>query len=432
MERTISFVDESALKPIKSKAELLDMMSQCEQKKELVLSNLDLSEMDDCSCINFDRYRLDNIVFSRFRPEDPQKRHLFNLSFVSAELSRVSFAQAYLQQCNFDTMDVKAYALHYKKMYGQDMPEEKKDERIAKLNGVDFFFSDLVFCRFRNTVANTVDFRYAYVCDCTMSEFHVTLGDFYFCNFKGATNFIDSKFCKCSFTCATFENSCIRMVNIKDGIVQEDSKAYHEELINGRNWLRYNPCFSFSSMNKEANRGKNDISDLMIAGEAMNVYRQLSGMYAGKGLNRDSNEAYRMAKLKERDYYKLRIKAIKTGEIKMDKEKDHSLIYLRWIVAKTYITQMMGYGYKWTVPVVWFIILVILYALIYFFTNRYGGNNLPDWMEYIAYSMNNALSPFNEFYAVVNVLLSSIQSTIGILLVGFLGFVIANKIRNDS
>ena len=116
MDRTISFVDESALKPIKSKADLLDLMKQCEQEKELFLSNLDLSEMDDCSCINFDRYRLDNIVFSKFCPDNPQKRHLFNLSFIGAQLSRVCFAQANLQQCNFDTMDLNAYKFYYQKM----------------------------------------------------------------------------------------------------------------------------------------------------------------------------------------------------------------------------------------------------------------------------------------------------------------------------
>lgn len=420
MERTISFVDESALKPIKSKAELLDMMSQCEQKKELVLSDLDLSEMDDCSCINFDRYRLDNIVFSRFRPENPQKRHLFNLSFVSAELSRVSFAQAYLQQCNFDTMDVKAYALHYKKMYGKDMPKEKTDERIAKLNGVDFFFSDLEFCRFRGTQARHADFRYCHVCDCTMSNFDVTFGDFYFCGFRGCTNFIDSRFTYCSFTCSSFEYDCIRMNNIIGGIAQENSQIYHDQLIRNAEWIKYNPCHSFSSMNHEGNNDEEiDESNAKIAGEAMHVYKQLSGLYAGKGLNHDSNRAYRMSKLCEIEYCKQRIKLAKRD----GKTKDVKAYMLSLYKARG--TKLLGFGYQWKATVAWFIIIVVVFGLIGFIRK---GNDY----NILFHSLYNSMGPHDDFAKIVSLPWASFESIFGILLIGFLGFIIANNIRNAS
>lgn len=422
MDRTISFVDESSLKPIKSKAELLEIMKQCEQEKELFLSNLDLSEMDDCSCINFDRYQLDNIVFSKFRPDNPQKRHLFNLSFVGAQLSRVCFAQANLQQCNFDTMDLRAYEFFYKKIYGKDMPEDKKDKRIAKLNSVDFFFCNLSYCRFRGNQACQVDFRYSHVCDCTMSEFDLTYGDFYFCYFKGSTNFIDSRFTYCSFTCSSFENDCIRMNNIIAGIAQENSQIYHDELIRNAQWLKYNPCHSFSSMNHEShNDEEQDKSNAKIAGEAMHVYKQLSGLYAGKGLNRDSNRAYRMSKLCEIKYCKLRIMlAWKEGKIK-------TLFAYQWGFIKAWMTRLMGFGYQWKATVTWFVLIVIGYGLFGMF--RKGTNN--DY-NIIFHSLYNSMGPHDRFTDMVPLPWASFESISGILLIGFLGFIIANNIRNDS
>lgn len=369
---------------------------------------------------------------------------------MGAQLNGVVFAQAHLQQCNFDTMDKKAYARHHKILTGQTLEEDKRKERETHLNGVDFFFSNLDFCRFRRTVAERVDFRYSHVTDCTMGKFDVTHGDFYFCGFKGCTSFIDSKFKYCSLTCATFEGECIRMVNIVEGIAQKFSSEYHDKLIHSKlnDWLRPNPCH-FSSMNAEANlrEGEEKISeedkvierfksDVNIAGEAMNVYRNFSGIYAGKGLNRDSNEAYREAKLMERKYYKLKLAAINKGYLKLDKQKDRSKFNLRWIIIKTYLTEAAGFGYKCTAPVAWFLILVLIYALFYYLVRTLHIYVAPDWLRGlvipIGYSFNNALSPFEEYYQVVGILFSSLQSTIGVLLVGFLGFVVANKIRSDS
>lgn len=421
MERKISFINENALISIRDKAELLDMMSQCEKDKKLYLSNLDLSEMDDCCSICFDGYKLENIVFSKFSPGIPDKRHLFNLSFVGAELNKVSFAQAFLQQCNFDTMDVKAHNLHYKKMHGEDLPEAKEKEKRSILNEVDFFFSDLEYCRFRGTKAEHIDFRYSHVCDCTMSEFDATYGDFYFCYFEGCTNFINSRFVYCSFTCSSFENDCIRMNNIVGGIAQENSQVYHDELIHNPVWLKYNPCHSFSSMNHEANEGRNDKSDAGIAGEAMHVYKQLSGLYAGKGLNRDSNRAYRKSKLCEIDYCKLQMK------IAWKKREFKDFFAYQWSFIKAWGTRLLGFGYQWKATVVWFVIIVLGYGLYGMF--RKGTN---DDYNIIFHSLYNSMGPHDCFTDIVPLPWASFESILGILLIGFLGFIIANNIRNDS
>jgi uncharacterized protein YjbI with pentapeptide repeats len=421
MERTISFVDENALLPIREKVVLFNMMSQCEKDEELYLSNLDLSEMDDCCSICFDGYKLENIVFSKFSPENPRKRHLFNLSFVGAELNKVSFVQAHLQQCNFDTMDVEAHELHYKKMHGEDMPEDMIERKVSILNEVDFFFSELDYCRFRRANAKFIDFRYSHVRDCTMSEFDVTYGDFYFCNFEGCTNFIDSRFTDCSLTCASFENDCLRMNNIIDGIAQEKSQIYHDGLIRNPQWMKYNPCNSFSSMNHKANEGRNAESDAKIAGEAMYVYKQLSGLYAGKGLNRDSNRAYRKSKLCEIEYCKLQMK------IAWGKSDFKDFFAYLWSFIKAWGTKLLGFGYQWKATVIWFIIIVLGYGIYGMF--RKGTD---DDYNIIFHSLYNSMGPHDCFTEMVPLPWASFESMLGILLIGFLGFIIANNIRNDS
>lgn len=451
MER-FSFIPQGTqLKKISSRSQLDALMKECEKEDIPTLRNLDLSDLDNCDNLNFDGYHLQNIVFSRFRPDKKEKKLLFGLSFLGAHLTGVVFAQAHMQQCNFDTKDQGAYDHHQNQLHGKEVKKEAK-LHTTELKGVDFFFSDLDFCRFRRTKAERVDFRYAHLTDCTLGKFEVSLGDFYCCGFYGVTNFIDSKFVNCSFTCVTFEYACIRMVNLPDGIAQEYSDVYHHQFLNSTDWQRYNPCHSFSSMNEDGYENgeteeKTDEdqeekekkllrSNLSIAGEAMNVYRNLSGIYAGKGLNRDSNEAYRKAKLMERKFYKLKRKAIKVNAIYYDKKHDGSKCGMWWTVQKTYLTQALGFGYIWWVPVIWFFVLVILFAIIYYLANNNLFIPLPDslsdFFESIAYSLNNALSPFDGFYHVVNILAASLQSTLGVLLVGFLGFVIANKIRSDS
>ena len=53
------------------------------------------------------------------------------------------------------------------------------------------------------------------------------------------------------------------------------------------------------------------------------------------------------------------------------------------------------------------------------------------WYNELACSLNNTIGPYEDFYRVVGLWLSSIQTTLGILLVGFAGFVLANRVRNN-
>jgi len=60
-------------------------------------------------------------------------------------------------------------------------------------------------------------------------------------------------------------------------------------------WKRMTPCGVHSSLDDQDN---SVITEEFIAKEAMQLYTNLSGLYSGKGLFRDSNRAYRMSKKK--------------------------------------------------------------------------------------------------------------------------------------
>jgi hypothetical protein len=164
-----------------------------------------------------------------------------------------------------------------------------------------------------------------------------------------------------------------------------------------------------------------DKSPEKIYSEAFEVYKQLSGIYAGKGLYQDSNKAYEKFKDFEGEYYKERLKRHwKEGAFK---ESLKDVLALMGIIS----IWALGYGFKWKAVVIWLMIIVSFWTFVY-----YISINQRNLLESIHYSLNNSLGANDHFYSVVQGLLPSIESFFGVLLVGFLGFVFANKVRNNA
>lgn len=455
-KREQSFVDFDKMTKVNSTKEFESIINGTHVKGGIglkTLENLDLTDVDlSKGNWNLDGWYINNVAFSRFRKNTDEKKIIFGLSCMGAYLHRVSFVQSRMIRCNFDTKDIDATNANNtnneesttnSELDSSEVPTpkikegntkvsefetfynvKKRDERKSNsiLEEVDFSMSELEFCRFRNTYVMAADFRYSHIKDCSMSEGKFFASDFYFCCFKDATNFIDSRFIRCSFTNAIFENNCIRLKNIPNGILQEDYKAYHFIISNYDNWIRINPCSSFSDLNHEERRGENKLSKIYIKKESAEFYKQLSGIYAGKGLNRDSNKAYEKSKNNELCYYALSL-------VKSVKELALLNIFrnLAKLIKNIFIA-LFGYGYKWQATVFWFAILIIVYGSIYY-SNPQNKEGIEIAMSY---SFNNSLGPYKDFSEYVNLFFASCQTAIGTLLIGFLGFILANNLRNDS
>ena len=414
-----SFVDEESCIKISNRTALVALMDECQKSGNRVLKNLDLSEIDDCNSLDFTGYTLENIMFSKFTMERSEKKRLYNLSFLGATLKNVGFPQARLVQCNFDKFSRNSIRAQQEETGYPTTDIAGINDKETELSNVNFFFCDLEYCRFRGTIIKLADFRYSHITDCTMSECNITLGDFYFCGFHGATNFVGSIFDSCSFTCATFENACIRMKSFPNGIVQENVDAYHEQIIHGKNWYKYNPCGYHSSMNHAAEEGDSLESRINLAKEAADFYTELSGMYAGKGLNRDSNEAYRKAKLNELKFYEL--------SLEQDNLSRKERRKLRRSYAKILVIKGLGYGYKWQ-NTFYVIAGTIMVACIF----GWIFSAEKDFAKVLEAGLITSLSIDKEYLKIIPYIVAFLESAVSILLVGFLGFIVANNVRNNN
>ncbi len=411
---TLSFVT-GELKKVVDRAELVSIIDSL---TEPVLCGYDLSDVD-CSGLDFHGYTIRNVVFGQFSESRDARVPLARISFKDANLENVSFAQCELSRCNFDN---------------------------ATIQGGDFFYSVLHFCRFRDLLGYALDFRYSQIANCSLSTGTFVMCDFYMADFVGATAFINSHFKYCSLTSATFRGNCLNMDNLaassitkglgrgtcsetfakllaeerKDNYsIQDDYELYHT-FYHLPNWNRGNPCGQFSELNIGEKEHDELISRISIANEARQFYSELSGTYTGKGYFKDSNRAYRMAKRKELEYYRLCAK-------KDFKDKNTiSGIKCCLRCSGPLLSKILGYGYQWPIIVIWFIILVMGYSLYHYLKTKVL------FVDSLTGSMNNAMGPNQEFIIRLNEFIGSLEPTIGTLLIGFLGFVIANKIRNNS
>lgn len=442
METKVSFVEYKAKpKVVKDVVELKMLMSQCRKNKE-PLANLDLSGVE---MKNIDMSVLDivDVVFNTYDVTRSDYKEIYNVSFKGSKLTRVSFAQCSFERCNFDK-----YKPTQKELEKQNKNMDSSVIVDTIIQEADFFMTRWESCRFRNTEINIADFRYSEFYNCSMGGCQVKLGDFYMAVFRGTTDFTDGIFRHCSITNAVFENDLVRMKGI-DKLAQECYDDYSNVIIGHKQWFKQNPCGDFSHKNEGEDEGHEVKSKAYIHNEASIVYAQLSGLYASKGFFKDSNLAYERAKCNEAwaKYYemiyecckwasklKLNVKKIfskkKAGE--EAKKKVNPVKYGRigknmFSLLNFLVCWILGFGYKLTNVVVCIVSLVVGYTFLF----HSKTTNKHDFPEEFAYSLNNTIGPYEKFCDVVGYALSSVQTTAGILLIGFAGFVLANRVRSN-
>lgn len=438
-KRRISFIEkpeETYL--VKDIEELNEIITQC-RNQHRPLANLDLSNIE-LKNIDLSKMTIENVIFNTFDVTVSENKLIYNVCFKGSRLSKVSFAQCNLVRCNFDKLE----------------PVKKEYEKLSHCLGInveqnlethieetDFFLCQFELCRFRETYIKIADFRYSQFLNCSLGGSQIELGDFYMAAFKGTTNFTNCIWTHCSITNATFENHCLRMNSIKK-LAQESYKNYSEIIIKYETWHKQNPCADFSCLNKAEDKNCIVKSKSYISREASEVYALLSGLYAGKGLFKDSNIAYELAKKNEAwsQYYTLKDELIiLTSKLLPNKKKRHDtqspnemprsrisrILKSLACIISFFPCWLLGFGYKLKNVVVFFITLVLVFGYIFHVKN----DECNVWYDEVGYSLNNAMGPLDEFIEAVGCWLSSVQTTTGLLLIGFAGFIIANRIRNN-
>lgn len=428
-KKYVSFVKTEDINvALTSKVELEKLICEC-RSTGASLNNLDLTNID-VSNFDFSQLRLYNVIFNSFKPDEKIPKLIFNVNFQGCVLEKVSFAHCNLLRCNFDKYK------YIRNEYSTDCRssvETKISESPTRLVKVDFFFCLFEFCRFRNTEFEIADFRYSSFVDCSLSGWDVYVGDFYMTSFKGTTSFYDSSFKSCSLTNAIFEQHC-PSIELIDGLIQEDYCLYHDVLMRAENWSKHNPCAGYNHINEAEVENDSLRSRISNSREAYRVYATLSGIYNGKGLFRESNEAYRRAKENEMKKYWLEMQQAWIDDCYLKSVK------CLWKHLMILLSKILGYGYNMSRVFLLFLILVLAFGLFYYYRS-------PNFIEFVpitdsasltdsvemafGYSLNNSLGPFEKFSNVVGVWWSGLHSTLGMLLVGFLGFVMANRIRNN-
>lgn len=439
-EIKVSFVtDIDNLKKVENSAELQSLIDSC-RKNNKSLMNLDLSGVE-LKNMDFSGLQIENVVFNVYDASRSDYKEIFNVSFKGTELNRVAFAQCSFMRCNFDK-----FIPTEKELEKQNKTIGTYEEKSTVINEGDFFMTRWESCRFRRTEINKADFRYSEFNNCSMGGCRVNLGDFYMAAFRGTTDFTDSVFSRCSITNAIFENDLIRMKGI-DKLVQECYKEYSKVIIGHPKWYKQNPCGDFSHKNDGEDEGNAVKSKAYIRQESSVMYAQLSGLYASKGFFKDSNLAYEKAKCNEAwaKYYEVVYEFMKLGagirktfkrwfDRKGAETKDKCchvscsrIIRNIFSLINFFVSWVLGFGYKLTNVVLCIVLLVTGYTILFHLKN----DEKIVWYDELASSLNNTVGPYQDFYSVVGLWLSSIQTTVGILLIGFAGFVLANRVRSN-
>lgn len=317
--------------------------------------------------------------------------NLTNLDFKACHLEGVSFDNCHLSDCNFDH---------------------------CTLDRTSFRKAFLSNCRFRRAKINWSDFRYTEIEKATFEEAEMVFCDFYRSMMGGIIIMRKARISNTSLYYAYFGDGVnIRQDNLVNGrILQQDKKAYERFLTE---WNLYGTGERKNDVQKISDWSP-EISLKARWADAEEIYKNLNGLWQGRGFMRDSNWAYVQGRRMERR----RMMSEWSSTTFTQK-----IISLWRIFCNALMDLMFGFGENMFRMVLTYIILVFVFAYIFF-----GEASLPSYFQAIWISLKNMagvgseeLNGISPFIDMLNVL----QTTFGILLTGIFGFILGNKIRNQ-
>jgi uncharacterized protein YjbI with pentapeptide repeats len=384
---------------------LLDILSENRRVKNLDLTQFDFSKEP----FDFSGKWLENVVFS-------------NTEIPNATLTDIDFSNTKLFDCKFEKSTLTDCKFSNSRIDNCDFTEAKistneKRRHIEKVKYASFKGAEIYNTKFRNAKVDICDFRYASITDSTLQNAHFKFTDFYRTAFKGITVFQDAKIESCSLNYVSFETFCITQSNLvknkKKGttLVQENEEEFKKFL---NYWIRFDT--TGNDMSKPIDEGS--VSNRYK--EAERIYRQFSAMWENKGYNKDAEWAYVQAKRMERKYLLQHIRTVKKCKDKC------SLAYkISWNWICDYF---FGYGVRLLNILITYAVLIVTFGFIYKCMLAGQNQGIGTCM---VLSINNAIGGGSCLTPPMVELLSILQTGLGMLLTGFLGFVVANKIRKS-
>lgn len=316
---------------------------------------------------------------------------LEKLDFRGCRLEGVTFDEGTLVECNFDN---------------------------CTLERVSFRKAVLRNCRFRRAAISWSDLRYCEIDRATFEEAAITFCDFYRAMLGGVVIMRKARIADTSLYYAYFcEGVNIRRENLVSGrLLQQDYDAYRRFLV------EWNTCGTGERRNDRAGKSEWDPENSLRArwADAEEIYKNLNGLWCGRGFLRDANWAYIKGRRAER-----RRMMAEWSEAPLPQKA----ALTRKIATNLSMDVLFGYGESLTRMIVTYTLLVLLFAYVF-----YGNASLPSYLHALWISLKNMVGVGSEQLNGISPLvdmLNVVQTTLGILLTGIFGFILGNKIRNQ-
>lgn len=374
--------------------------------KGKLLKDIDLSDTN-VDGLNFQDCLLENVVFSS---KGQRNRLLQNVKFDGAHLKAVSFADAALDHVSFKQAKLESCSFQ---QYGT-MRQCKSLERVA------FTEATISCCRFRNALVGWSDFRYAEISNTTFEDAGIDYCDFYRTHFSGVNVFKNAAFSHSSFNFTLFEGHILRKSNLVKGQIIQQQKADYRHFL--EDWKKDGPGIRVAG----GKGGTWELQDLNHEirerhAHAEMIFKNLNGIWASNGFLGDANWAYVQGRRAER-----RRMCCDWGRHRGFFKKVRLGLKITWNGC---CDLAFGFGESALKIVVTYVVLVALFSvLIHYWA---PGSELP---KSIMHSFQNMIAQTPDALkdgSVGTTALNLVQSSIGILLTGIFGFVMANKIRNQ-
>ncbi len=331
------------------------------------------------------------IATGHIKDLDLSGEELLNVDFRGCHLEGVRFDGTTLTGCNFDN---------------------------CTLERVSFCKTTLQNCRFRRAKISWSDWRYCEIDRATFEDAVIDFCDFYRAMLGGVVIMRKVRISNSSLYYTYMgEGVNIRRENlVDDRILQENEEAYRRFLVE---WNTYG---TGERKNDQRTASEWDPSAALHSrwADAEDIYKNLNGLWMGIGFLRDANWAYVKGRRMERRRMMANIGSVKGWR---------KLVEAWEIFSNAMMDLMFGYGESITRMIITYIVLVFLFAYIFF-----SQTSLNDYLQAFWISLKNMAGVGSEELAGISPfidMLNVLQTTMGILLTGIFGFILGNKIRNQ-